>query len=152
MTDEQIIKAVDVCRDPETCEDCPYHELYTAGCVAFLMTDAFALINRQKEEIEKLDKQCQAARRKNLSLCGRLHNASTENAELKQKNRKYINRIEKDIVLPTIFGEQARTEAIKEFAEELKNRIWYSDWCPHERTITPEIITALVKEMTEEQE
>ena len=103
-----------------------------------------------KAENEKLDRQYQAAKRKILSLCGRLHNASTENAELKQKNRKYINRIEKDIVLPTIFGEQARTEAIKEFAEKLKNKIWYSDWCPHEIKITPEIITALVKEMTEE--
>ena len=83
MTDEQIIKAVEVCREPDTCKDCPYHKLYTARCIIMLMKDVFDLINRQKAEIERLEK----------------------------KNEKYINRIEKDIVLPTIFGEQARTEA-----------------------------------------
>ena len=46
----------------------------------------------------------------------------------------------------------SKSEAIKEFAERLKNKIWYSDLCNLERTITPEIITNLVKEMTEVQE
>ncbi len=47
---------------------------------------------------------------------------------------------------------EIKSEAIKEFAERLKNKIWYSDLCNLERTITPEIITNLVKEMTEVQE
>ncbi len=51
MTDEQIIKAVDVCRTG-TCKGCPYHELYTASCINKLMEDVFDLINRQKAEIE----------------------------------------------------------------------------------------------------
>ncbi len=54
MTDEQIIKAVGICRTPDTCRGCPYHELYTAGCISFLMKDVFDLINRQKAEIESL--------------------------------------------------------------------------------------------------
>lgn len=108
MTDEQIIKAVENCRITDTCGDCPYRLLDTAECVCELMKDVLDLINRQKAENEKLDRQYQAAKRKILSLCGRLHNASTENAELKQKNRKYINRIEKDIVLPTISENRQR--------------------------------------------
>lgn len=47
--------------------------------------------------------------------------------------------------------QKLQSEAIKEFAERLKNKIWYSDLCNLERTITPEIITNLVKEMTEVQ-
>lgn len=56
MTDEQIIKAVGICRTPDTCRGCPYHELYTSGCVCALMKDVFDLINRQKTEIERLEK------------------------------------------------------------------------------------------------
>lgn len=40
----------------DTCRGCPYHELYTAGCVCALMKDVFDLINRQKAEIERLKK------------------------------------------------------------------------------------------------
>lgn len=32
MTDEQIIKAVDVCKTG-ACRGCPYHVLGTAGCI-----------------------------------------------------------------------------------------------------------------------
>lgn len=122
MTDEQIIKAVDVCRNPDTCRGCPYHELYTARCVIMLMKDVFDLINRQKAEIERL----------------------------KKKNEKYINRIEKDIVLPTIFGEQAKIEAIKEFAERLKESA-DNDGCGEDFVLVSDI-DILLKEMTEAQE
>ena len=54
MTDEQIIKAVGICRTQDTCGGCPYHELDIAGCVFELMKDVFDLINRQNAEIEKL--------------------------------------------------------------------------------------------------
>ena len=53
MTDEQIIKAVDVCKTG-ACRGCPYHVLGTAGCISILMKDVFGLINRQKTEIERL--------------------------------------------------------------------------------------------------
>ena len=110
MTDEQIIKALEIAKGALSDGDIDM-ETFTA------LDNAINFINRLKVQNNKLDRQYQAAKRKILSLCGRLHNASTENAELKQKNRKYINRIEKDIVLPTIFGEQAKIEAIKEFAK-----------------------------------
>ena len=83
MTDEQIIRAADICRTGK-CNGCPYHELYTAGCVGFLMKDALDLINRQKAEIERLQ---------------------TRNDEL------------------NILNKTAAQEAIKEFAERLKQNI-----------------------------
>lgn len=54
MTDEQIIKAVDVCRTGK-CKGCPNHESGTSGCISILMKDVSDLINRQKAEIEELE-------------------------------------------------------------------------------------------------
>lgn len=66
MTDEQIIKAVDVCGEPDTCRGCPYHELYISGCVCALMKDVFDLINRQRAEIERLLQKLQQAKSKTI--------------------------------------------------------------------------------------
>ena len=56
MTDEQIIKAADICRTGD-CSGCPYHELYTASCLNKLTKDVYHLLNRQKTEIERLENQ-----------------------------------------------------------------------------------------------
>lgn len=138
MTDEQIIKALEIAKGTLSDGDIDM-ETFTA------LDNAINFINRLKVQNNKLDRQYQAAKRKILSLCGRLHNASTENAELKQKNRKYINRIEKDIVLPTIFGEQAKFEAIKEFAKYIIDK-------SQNGIIQVSDIPDYVKEMTEAQE
>lgn len=53
MTDEQIIEAAGICKTGN-CTGCPYHELYTGGCVDELIKDAFHLIIRQKAEIKSL--------------------------------------------------------------------------------------------------
>ena len=88
MTDEQIIKALECCSssNSEQCKKCPLisqkDELFS--CLYQKESLSLDLINRQKAEIERL----------------------------KKKNEKYLNRIEKDIVLPKIFGEQAKIEAI----------------------------------------
>lgn len=84
-------------------------------------------INRQKAEIGRVTEKynCQQTVYADLS--------------------KIINEQAKEL-------KQAKSEAIKTFAERLKLKIWYSGWCNFERTITPEIITDLVKEMTEVQE
>ena len=105
MTDEQIIKAVEVCRTPDTCRGCPYHELYTARCVCELMKDVFDLINRQKAKIER-----------------------------------EINQI--------------KSEAIKEFAEQLKGYAIGENGSKEKAYFFVEVqdIDNLVKEMTEVQE
>lgn len=117
MTDEQIIKAADICRTGK-CSGCPYHELYTAGCVTELIKDVFGFINRKKAENERLLQKLQ----------------------------------------------QAKSEAIKEFAERLTtkimNHVVYKNDC-HNFSGNPEYlirmvtvcnyITDLVEEMTGEE-
>lgn len=99
MTDEQIIKAVDVCKTG-TCRGCPYHVLGTAGCISILMKDVFGLINRQKAQIESL-------REENRILS---HDADTAFQEGLNENRDLF----KKEVEPEI-----KAEAYKEFAERL---------------------------------
>ncbi len=136
MTDEQIIKALECCAtdDGDDCSQCPYGNIVyksgNGGCVNRCRKDALDLVNRQKKEIGRL-------KRKNTILS---KNADTAFQDGLDENRDLF----KKEVEPEI-----RNEAIKEFAERLRNKIWYSDWCNFEKPITPEIITNLVKEMTE---
>lgn len=103
MTDEQIIKAVDVCKTG-ACRGCPYHVLGTAGCISILMKDVFGLINRQKAQIESL-------REENRILS---HDADTAFQEGLNENRDLF----KKEVEPEI-----KAEAYKEFAERLKKPV-----------------------------
>lgn len=63
MTDEQIIKALECCAtdDGDDCFQCPYGNIVykpgNGGCVNRCRKDALDLINRQKEEIERLKKK-----------------------------------------------------------------------------------------------
>ena len=60
MTDNEIIKALECCvtESGEDCGRCPYSEVIyeqgRGGCCNKLAKDALALINCQKEEIERL--------------------------------------------------------------------------------------------------
>ena len=83
MTDNEIIKALGQCETQKTCSDCPYFE--KIGCKKHLYQDAYTLINRQKEEIERL------------------------------KGWENLLKSEKHSLI--------KSEAIKEFAKRLKNKI-----------------------------
>ena len=58
--DEEIIKALDCCRNlnGNECEECPYERLIfpmgNGGCTNKLMNDALDMLNRQKAEIAEL--------------------------------------------------------------------------------------------------
>ena len=69
MTDDEIIKALECCKDysyPKICNECPYVECTTKkGCVDKMITDALAFINRQKAEIERLQGALTAEERHN---------------------------------------------------------------------------------------
>ena len=53
MTDEQIIKALEVCASKEIrCNECPFDE----GCANYEIKYLLDLINRQKAEIERMKK------------------------------------------------------------------------------------------------
>ena len=102
MTDKQIIKAVGICRTQDTCRGCPYHELYISGCVCALMKDVFDLINRQNAEIEKLKR-------------GVTFTFTIEDFESIKET--IISNIDNKI----------KSEAIKEFAEELEYLVLNED-------------------------
>ena len=55
MTDEQIIKALECCKIGE-CDDCPFYGV-KEDCEVELPEEALNLINRQKAEIERLQKE-----------------------------------------------------------------------------------------------
>ena len=140
MTDEQIIKAYERCFtlgfDASTCYECPFYTA-TAKCTEDLRDSALALINRQKAEIERLKK-------KNTILS---KNADTAFQDGLDENRDLF----KKEVEPEI-----RNEAIKEFAENLKEEMRLDDGCKYDcaechydcKDYIP-FIDNLVKEMTE---
>ena len=154
MTDKQIIKALECCKDGECrCKECPYgvSECLTEDDVSIILKDAFDLINRQKAEIERLKAELKELDKPNCSL---------EEVQQEEKEQaKYFN----------LAVECARDKAIKEFAERLKTRFNdlslhtktrekrvpvnkiddTSNWVLHE--VVPKEIDNLVKEMTEEQ-
>lgn len=83
MTDNEIIKALECCKRSVGAilctSNCPmYSECDSEDPMEDICGLALDLINRQKAEIE----------------------------ELKRQNKIYINRIEKEIVLPSIFGKK----------------------------------------------
>ena len=117
MTDEQIIKALDMCSNWEndkTCEECPAN-VFDFSCANRTSKFALSLIDRQKAEIERY--------------------------------RGVIKILENDVA-------NAKCEAIKEFAERLKETASsYSDICGYGSTIIDvSSIDDLVKEMTEQNE
>lgn len=55
MTDNEIIKALDICGHLDACADCPLGCLEGVDkCMHTLLLNALDLINRQKAEIERL--------------------------------------------------------------------------------------------------
>lgn len=119
MTDNEIIKGLKCLSGDEIfCKDCAFSHLEGHGfaCKKNVANAVLDLINRQKEEIERL--------------------------------KSKVNRLEKydeerDIRLHARLTETARTEAIKEFAERLTERIFNCSWAD-----VYEHIDNLVREMT----
>jgi hypothetical protein len=67
MTDEQIVKALEICltSSVKECPDCPYYRI--RPCISTVTQDAINLINRQKAEIEDLNKSRNGLLRKCVS-------------------------------------------------------------------------------------
>ena len=131
MTDEQIIKALELCahwENDKTCEDCPAN-VFGFGCANKMSKFVLGLINRQTAEIERLKK-------KNKIL---IKNADTAFQDGLDENRALF----KKEVEPEI-----RAETIKEFAERLKNYLCL-DLREGISVVTIDNIDNLVKEMTE---
>jgi 3-methyladenine DNA glycosylase/8-oxoguanine DNA glycosylase len=134
MIDEEVIKALECCKKHgynfEECERCPYGgQCYTDD--VNLCQDVLDLINRQKAEIKELEAKC---------------------------DRQY-EQAEADIRANIADGgtschwcmDKHRAEAIKEFAERLKERAYTSsDWShgEHPQVVELEDINEIVEELT----
>lgn len=97
MTDNEIIQALECCSIKHACSECPYTRNKGCGCINGILKDTLDLIKRQQSEIERLKYQV-----------NRLKN--------------YDER--RDIDLHSRLIANARAEAIKEFAERLKEKIY----------------------------
>ena len=121
MSDNEIIKALECCIK-EQCSNCcncgNWHEQW--NCMTEIMKKALDLINRQKAEIERLKKD----------------------NEYILMQHKFQRRPSGDCWNDVI--EKAKAEAVKEFAERLKELMQY------EAVIYDCHIDNLVKEMAEE--
>ena len=99
MTDNEIIKALERC--PQHAECCYCNSLEECGNKRILTTSVFDLINRQKAEIERLEKEAKDKERAyNDEFCSR--------KEWQTKCRELLK--EKQIT---------KSEAMKEFAEKI---------------------------------
>ena len=121
MTDNEIIKALECCAsiDNTACVDCPTHkEDYM--CAVTVKRRAISLINRQKAEIERLEELLEGWKTEAYKVAD-------------EKDELYCNAVER--------VKAAKAEAIKEFAERLKEEMSFG------RYIQPDQIDNLVKEM-----
>ena len=105
MTDNEIIKALECCNgyDCETCRALKYCDYMHPGALARASLD---LINRQKAEIEMLKELI-----------------TYQKQEIKEKEQKYNQAVDDMFgLIETTRNEiaEAKSEAIKEFAEELE--------------------------------
>ena len=96
MTDEQIIKALELCIADENCDGCPYD--YPAECYIHLKRDALELIRRQQAEIDRLK-------------------------SLVNDKQEIIEGLEDTFENECFKYSELKAEAIKEFADKLKIKI-----------------------------
>ena len=128
ITDSEIIKALECYMDCD-CKNCPC-QTEDSHCLDLDEGLILDLINRQKAEIERLEKRLDMSR-KELS---RRRERNIQNSEL---NLKLLSELK--IV---------KSEAIREFAERLKVK---AAWDARDNTVVHLYdIDSIVKEMTEE--
>ena len=127
MTDNEIIKALECCSNAdEDCENCILNEFCDKHSFE-LIKGVYDLINRQKAEIERLTI--------NMNAFGLGMKREKERADRNLDNLK------------AVLDERANhSEAVKEFAEMLKEKAKANEW---NGTICGLDIDNLVKEFTE---
>lgn len=111
-TDEEIVKALECCNDNGGCDNCPFDGAVYEDeppCVDKLHEAICDLINRQKAEIEKLHEV-------NADLNESLRLAAEANKDMKIE----LDAMRGAAKSLKIHYENARAEAIKEFAERLR--------------------------------
>lgn len=107
MTDNDIIKALECCREFSDCDGCQYGYLRTGNglCIYAMQKDALDLIARQKAEIEAL-----IAGQETLQKY-----IAEKNAEIERLTTAYPKTIESIKKM----RDKAKAEAIKEYVDRL---------------------------------
>lgn len=125
-TDEEVIKALECCNSHGKCEQCPYF-----GKCKDLEPDVLDLINRQKAEIERLNK------------C-----VKTED-EVREIMRSQMTPMVKEITAEQVDHAHnlGKIEGAIDFATMLRQRLIACGICP---VLVKTHIDALLKEFTEE--
>jgi predicted nuclease with TOPRIM domain len=161
MTDEQIVKALEICSSDafndskERCTGCKYDGAdKNLFCFEVLEKDALDLINRQNAELSKKDTEIDILIRKKESLRDENSELKAEVDRLQLKITELQHRLSElglydlQVEVSKKIEKEIKTEAIKEFWEKAKRTIQF-------RTQPYVYITDgdnLVKEMTEVQE
>ena len=114
MTDNEIIKALECCHINKNCKGCP--QKVKNDCLRIASIEAIGLINRQKAEIERLQKQDEIAEKIIREQGDKVFYLQSENDRLTDRNLELSEQAYNSIIACV----SARTEAVKEFAERLK--------------------------------
>ena len=152
MTDNEIIKSMEcVIGNEMLCSECTYQKVLPfPSCRMMCAKNALDLINRQKDKIKEFDER-------NIIYRGTVEwqakEINRQNAEIERLN------IESETLATQLKGayeqihklNMEKSEAIKEFAERLKEKLqWDVEF--DNKLVFESDVDSLVKEMTEVQE
>ena len=166
MTDNEIIKGLEICGgygNYPDCEDCPYYDNRNCRYGKSLIKDALDLINRQKAEIENYSHNNRTMTNSIYEMQKIIESQKAEIERLKDvlTDNEYANcvAVKNGLIYTYTLDDYDRligdisAEAIKEFAERLKEKANKSTWISggellaKDYTISSEILDNLVKEM-----
>ena len=127
FTDDDVIKALECCNTPGSCFECPYYGTneveYDNSCVQKLIKEILPLINRQKAEIERLQ-AVHADMTESLRLASEANKDMQAEIEKLCRDRYQILSDGRLELLPRTDINAIKAEAIKEFAERLKKKMY----------------------------
>lgn len=147
FTDEQIIKALEYCSTDvreNTCPKCAFYKKHR--CSTLMLNAVSDLINRQKAEIERLNKDCEDVIYKlEYLLCNATGNKFSKHTYPIGDMVSYVNGYIQDCCNEAVeeAKEAIKFEAIKEFAHLVIDRSRNGVICASD-------VPDLLKEMTEE--
>ena len=157
MSDNEIIKALEICATG-SCAGCPANKR-NANCLTSLTENALDLINRQKAERNRLNNELHG---KVEYIHEQRDVIDEKKSEIERLRAKVEKRTNEKLELGMFYTQKlkaTKSEAIKEFAERLKDKSQAETYYDNRLEkpiktyrITDDDIDNLVKEMVGEQE